>query len=323
LPKEVVFMLGGNEPRSGGVTVNILLIGAGSLGLLFAGRLASVSANVAVLAHRSAQAELLHKEGVTVEDEFGSHPSVLTPEGLIGPPDWILLMVKQKDITAALMQSLRDKSGEHTQVLCFQNGIGHVERLSTAVPLSRIWLAVTTEAAKKQSDTRVLHTGRGLTSIGPAQPEPEKAAQESQKKLVAALRHAGFACNLSNNMDRIIWNKLLINSVINPLTALLRVCNGQLLSTSYALALMRSLYAEGVTVAEALGIQVADDLWDQLLDVCAKTADNRSSMLQDVEAGRQTEVDWINGSLVQLAAQRGMALPVQQALYQMIKALES
>jgi 2-dehydropantoate 2-reductase len=324
--------------------LNILLIGAGSLGLLFAGRLAAVSREIHIVAHASEEAELLQRNGIMVEEGANSLPVFLSSSSNYHPDvpqhghhaskcldlDWIFMMVKQKDITGPFIRYVQQKMGEHTKLLCFQNGIGHVERLSREIRLERIYLAITTEAAKKIASGCVQHTGRGMTWIGPAMDEARmktvwnegKKARMDEKKLVNLLNDAGFETSLSNQIINIVWNKLLINSVINPLTSILKIPNGHLTSSPFLLQLMSSLHKEGLAAAKASGIQVSEDLWDQLIAVCDKTAANFSSMLQDVLAGRTTEIDWINGSLIQLAAQKGLSLPTHKAVFQMVKAME-
>lgn len=239
-----------------------------------------------------------------------------------GSMHWIVLAVKQSAITRDFAEAIRRRMGADSWVVCLQNGIGHVETLTEYIPAERIMLAVTTEGASKRSETEAAHTGRGTTWIGGASSSDNEEAAAAQKKWVALLNVAGFQAFLSKNMTSRVWQKLLVNAVINPLTAILQVTNGELPGLPQAQQLMRALFDEGTALAAALRIELDPDLWEQLLDVCRRTAANRSSMLQDVLAGRPTEIDAINGGLLKQAGAIGLAMPSNQAVYQLVKALE-
>jgi 2-dehydropantoate 2-reductase len=140
--------------------------------------------------------------------------------------------------------------------------------------------------------------------------------------LVEMLEKAGFHTVMSKNMDVRIWSKLTINAVINPLTAILRVKNGDLLLSPWVRSLMNDLYQETRMVATAKGILLPDELWDTMLSVCEATSLNHSSMLQDIEQSRRTEIDYINGSLVKMAKDLNLEIPTHQTVYHLVKALE-
>lgn len=313
--------------------MHIQVIGAGAIGMLVAGKLSlRGGVRTELVARTAAQREELERKGLTVYDGETEATAALevsafaegAPSEGAGEPDWLLLAVKQKDIDEPLMRFVRGRMGGKTKLLCWQNGVGHAERLSRHVPASRIYLAVTTEGARKLSHAEVRHTGVGTTHIGPyaAEEDGEAGARDDEKKLIDALRSAGFACTLSKHIHTQVWNKLLINAVINPLTAILAVPNGRLPALAGGSELMRALYDEAVAALAAGGHPVADDAWEQLLEVCRLTARNRSSMLRDIEEGRATEIDWITGSLLALADSHGVAVPTHRTVYHMIKAME-
>jgi 2-dehydropantoate 2-reductase len=319
-----------------GDLMKIRLIGSGSLGMLFAGRLGSLGTAVIELITRSKeQAQEIAARGVRVtspEHELVVWPEAAWEEGSLNgqAPDWIFLMVKQQQITDKLIRGLADQLADapHAKLVCFQNGIGHTDWIKRYIPEERIYIAITTEGAKRLELCTVEHTGTGTTWIGPAfetkQGSLEGTLSEEKEMipLIDLMNQAGFQTYASKSMGRIQWNKLLINAVINPLTAILRIPNGELLHNSHALGLMEVLYTEGCQIAAAKGVTVADDIWLQILTVCRKTARNHSSMLQDILAGRKTEIDRINGSLVAYADELGIDVPVQRSIYALIKATE-
>lgn len=324
--------------------MKLVCIGAGSVGLLLTAKLAASGTDIALVARSQRQAERLAASGLWLEDASGERnvPVSVLPSfehivrcaesvaeaALGGPPDWILLTVKQQHLTEPLLSFVGKLAGDRADVLCFQNGIGHTDKIAAVVGPERVHVAVTTEGAKRLAPERVAHTGNGTTWIGAAYPTEAMREAESRhdggklENLREALEKAGFSPLLSNQMKEIVWNKLLINSVINPLTALLRIPNGQLPATDDRRRLMRALLDEGLALARALNVRTSGDVWEQIIGVCAATAANSSSMLQDLSEGRSTEIDWINGAMLAAAAERNVPMPVNETIYRLVKSSE-
>ncbi|MBP1156292.1 2-dehydropantoate 2-reductase [Paenibacillus sp. PvR098] len=324
----------------------ITVIGAGALGMLFTVKLAEAVPDMELVVRRPSQKQLLMSAGVSLTEagswldrkEKAARTSTVYPKVVLmneerliqddslaereNTTHWIVLAVKQSAFTKDLAEAVRRRMGPHSWVVCLQNGIGHVEAISSIIPEERIVLAVTTEGALRRSETEAAHTGRGVTWIGGAGSTDDEVAAAAQKKWVELLEVAGFQAFLSKNITSRVWHKLLINAVINPLTAILQVTNGELPGLPQAQQLMRALFDEGTALAAALRIELDPDLWEQLLEVCRRTSANRSSMLQDVLAGRPTEIDAINGGLLKKAESVGLFMPAHQAVYQLMKALE-
>lgn len=306
-------------------------IGGGSIGMLLAGRLAAGRAQVNLVTRTAEQAAALRSEGITVTD-YESGVSVSSSIQAVdfgeyaeqdgAAPEWILLAVKQKDIDGRMLEAIRRKASPDTWVVCFQNGIGHMEKLRGTAAASHLLAAVTTEGARRKGLTEVWHTGRGYIRIGRAYPDGGGGLGGYPEDVLKIMREAGFDAESSNFIHREIWNKLIMNVVINPLTALLEVPNGGLLETGESLELMKRLYEEALGLAGELGIAVDEELWDKLLGVCRATARNRSSMLQDVEAGRQTELEWLTGSIIREGRRLGRELPAHETVYSLMKAKE-
>ncbi|MDF2721670.1 MAG: 2-dehydropantoate 2-reductase [Paenibacillus sp.] len=310
--------------------MNIVCIGGGSIGLLLTAKLAAAGQQVMLVTHSQLQADALNGGGLTLQELDGSaaHMPVTalsfeqaSMDSMLLRPDWILLAVKQKHVTEPLLAAVGRWLNGGGSLLCFQNGIGHVDKLAAYVPIDRLYVAVTTEGAKKLAADRVAHTGAGTTMIGPAGNHAAQA-DEWQKMMETQMNAAGFRTHLSNQMKGIVWNKLIINSVINPLTALLRIRNGELPLTEPRRQLMRGLLAEAREAAAGEGVPTRDDLWEQIVQVCANTAANSSSMLQDVAEGRKTEIAWINGAMIGLARLRGIPMPLHETICRLIEAAE-
>lgn len=315
--------------------MNIEIIGGGSIGMLLAGRLAaSALHHVKLVVRTSRQAEAISRQGITVQDGEGRNNAAAAvpcigfekyaagmPDG-IETPDWILLALKQRDILPPVIEAIGKRAVRGAFLCCLQNGIGHLDKLRPAVGEGRLFAAVTTVGAVKIADTEVRHTGRGIIRIGPDGKEPRRGTQAAAS-LADALDKAGLPALVSENIMKDIWDKLIINTAVNPLTAVLNIPNGELAARPECRRMMRRLYDEAERVAAAAGMGCQGDArWEKLLEVCRATAGNRSSMLQDLGAGRPTELEWLTGALLREAAGWGIPIPFHEALFHLVKAKE-
>ncbi|CAN7442905.1 2-dehydropantoate 2-reductase [Paenibacillus sp. LjRoot153] len=317
--------------------MHIMIIGAGSLGLLFAAKLAPVCSQLTVVTRSDGQARELAQYGIQIVRAESQEPELeksiifqsyseetsgnMVP--LARQADYIFLMVKQTALSSELINYIQSQMTHHTYLICFQNGVGHEVKLSQAIGWDKLLFAVTTEGAKRIGPTSVSHTGHGITYLGALEPYHVATPNNQHIFIVQMLELAGFRAELSKNMDVRIWSKLVINVVINPLTAILRVQNGELLRSTWTLSLMQDLYQEALRLAAAKGVELPVELWDTIMAVCEATKTNHSSMLQDIEASRRTEVDYLNGSLVNMGNEIGIELPANSLVYRIIKAIEN
>jgi 2-dehydropantoate 2-reductase len=250
---------------------------------------------------------------------------VSTEDGMLHEAGrWIVLAVKQIDAaapsTVACIQKLA--GGQNVPVICLQNGIGHMEKLRAACPGIDFIEGVTTEGALRLDERTVRLTGMGEVWLAGA--DAEERERDRQKMLLERLHKAGIKCLVSKNIKDQIYAKLLVNAVINPLTALFGVKNGDLPQDNTRYRLMRGLYEETLRVLRADSDYVpTGGEWERILDVCRLTAANTSSMLADVQAGRPTEIAGINGGIVRLARRFGIGAPMNEAAVAWITALEA
>lgn len=306
--------------------VDILWIGGGSLGLLYAAKCTLAGAGGhGLLVRTKDQVHRVMAQGLELMEQDRRFTAFLpcTDQAIeIEGCEWIALMVKQAHLAEEhFLEQVRLLSTRFPQAnwACFQNGIGHMEQLSKWIPAQRLHYAVSTEGAKRQGPATVEHTGTGTTIIGGYGTEE---TTQAQKKLMKTMDAAGFDVQASNQIKETVWKKLLINAVINPLTALWRVKNGELLVSDERLIAMRELFEESRLVAAHEGVDIPPSHWDQVLAVCRNTAHNSSSMLQDILHGRPTELEWINGSLLRLGAKHGLLLPMTETIVRRIREVE-
>ena len=209
--------------------------------------------------------------------------------------------------------------GEDTWVVSLQNGLGNLETLSAVVDPGRLLGGATAYGATLVSEGVSCHTGTGDTAIGAVEGTPPDGIE----LVIEAFRDAGIEVTVAPNLDCVLWSKLLVNATINPLTALTRLKNGELLTSPDTMRLVHAVGTECESVASAAGIKLSyDRLEDRVRYVCEVTARNRSSMLQDVLKGGRTEIDAINGSVLRKAREVGAQASLNEMLVGLVKATE-
>jgi 2-dehydropantoate 2-reductase len=283
---------------------------------LFAARLAAVGRPVQLLGTWQEGLEALRTHGVrlvgTDEAERG-YPVRATADlaDCAGAP-FALVMVKSWQTQRAARQLAGCLSADGLAVT-LQNGLGNREKLAEALGEQRVALGVTTSGATLVGPGRVRPGGEGTLSLG---------AHPRLGPLPDLLREAGFAVEIVREADDLLWSKLVVNAAINPLTALLRVPNGELPARPAARTLLGAAAQEAAAVAEALGRRLTyPDPVAAAESVARRTALNHSSMLQDVSRGALTEIDAICGAIVAAGEGCGIPTPVNRTLWLLITAL--
>ena len=302
--------------------MKIAVLGAGAMGSLFGGRLSAVK-NCRVLLYdiNKEHLDTIARQGLAIEAADASartfHPEVAASPADVRGSDVFIVFVKA-NATKEVAERFAPFAGPETLALTLQNGLGNAEVLSSRFGEARTAAGVTSEGATYLGPGRIRHAGRGFTYLAMSDGDNSKLAPLSE-----LLSAAGFENHLETEVDSLIWSKLIVNVGINALTALLGVPNGRLLDLEKARELMADLVAEASAVAAARGVRLtfADPL-KAVLEVARKTADNRSSMLQDVDRDRPTEIDMINGAVVREADQLGISVPVNRTLTRLVSALE-
>jgi len=220
--------------------------------------------------------------------------------------------------TRTAVASVLGRCHEQTLFLTLQNGIGHGPAIAALVGDARLLLGTTAQGATLLEPGRIRHGGNGTTHIGCL----ASAAVADARRVVDLFNRAGLQAFFSERIEDRIWQKLLINIGINAVTALTAIPNGRVASQANARALAERAVAEALAVAERLGIQVGERVLERVLAVAEATGTNRSSMLQDLERKRATEIDAINGAIVRYGEDLGVPTPVNWTLTQLIKVIE-
>lgn len=304
--------------------MRVVIVGPGALGCLLATALCRTSGDIWVLDHDSQRAALLQHSGLTLEHgDRLEHFSVqvATDARQIGPVALVLLCVKSPALGQTL-PSLLPLCTQNTLLLAWQNGIGHLPILMEAELPCPVALAVTSLGAHLVGPGRVRFGGDGATSLG-FLGEASPGARLALEGAAELFRRAGLEARVEGDILSQVWNKLLVNVGINALTAIYNCENGALLENGEALESMRSAVLEAASIAQAKGIAIAPEPVARTIAVCQATAGNISSMLQDVRSKRQTEIEAINGAVLEEAKRLGIPAPVNAELFNAVKSLEN
>jgi 2-dehydropantoate 2-reductase len=298
----------------------IVIVGPGAMGSLFAGLLSGPGREVWLLDRRMKRARAIDFHGVIIEqgnEKKTVKVRVTADAAEIGTADLVIIFVKAYDTEAAARRAER-LVGPATEVLSLQNGVGNVETLVGIFGPDQVLGGTTAQGANVVAAGHVRHGGRGETVIGQPGGGTERA-----DRIAEWFKAGGLETRVTADLPGLIWSKLTINAAINPLTALLGVRNGVLPELETAREIMAAAVLEVAAVCEKKGIQLLfPDPLEKALAVAKATAENISSMLQDVRAERRTEVDQINGAVAREALALGLTAPVNQTLARLIKALE-
>jgi len=297
------------------MNTQILIVGTGALANLFAVRFCSAQIPHIMLGNWPEGLNSLRKHGVRLVDQNGGVKAfpvkVISGDEDLPSVKLALVLVKswQTERAADQIKRCLDPDGF---AVTLQNGLGNREKLVEIIGENRVGLGVTTTGATLLGPGQVRLGGKGKISL-----ERHPKIQDFE----AIFSQAGFEIDTVENVDSLMWGKLVINSAINPLTAILRVANGELLDSNSSRTIMGALAKETAKIATSLGILLPfDDPVMSVEDVVRRTAKNRSSMLQDVTRGATTEIDAICGEVVRVGENSGIPTPVNRTLWLLVRA---
>jgi 2-dehydropantoate 2-reductase len=300
--------------------MKVAVLGPGALGCLLAVRLHEAGGQVFLVDYRRDRVERLRRQGIRFQDLDGRERWVMVPIGLaaeVGRCDLVIVAVKayQTETAARVLPTL---TGAEGVALTLQNGLGNLEHLAASLGPERLLAGMGLLGATRAIDDRIIYAGRGMIYLGP--PADSRVTAATVAGVVELFRGADLECQAREDIEAGLWEKLVINVGINPLTALLRVANGALLKLPQAWEVAVAAAREAQAVAAALGFKLSGQAESRVRQVCTDTAANRSSMLQDILAGRPTEIDALNAQVSSRGRTVGVPTPVNDLLTALVKA---
>jgi 2-dehydropantoate 2-reductase len=303
--------------------MKIAVIGAGAMGSVFGGLLAQAGNDVTLIDVWREAVDAINANGLAIEEPAGLRRRVavraVTTPTEAGPVELALVFVKCYHTEAAVRAAL-PILGPDSTVLTLQNGWGNAPRIAAIVGQERVLVGLTYHSASVLGPGTVLHGGKGMTFLG----ELDGATTTRLARIAETLRGAGFEVTTTTTILREIYAKLALNVCTLPTAALLRFYAPQLVQHDGTLELMRALLREVVAVAQAQSIALDEqERWDAITGLLGRLAPTaKGSMSQDVDRGRRTEIDVINGAVVDAGRRLGIATPYNDTMVWMVKALE-
>ncbi|UOE57047.1 2-dehydropantoate 2-reductase [Bacillus sp. CMF12] len=294
--------------------MRIAIIGGGAIGLLFAHYL-NENHEVRVYIRNNSQLLKLRINGLTFERKgICSNAPVKAChfKEWTGEEDLTIIAVKQYSIPEVVKDLLEMNTSQSGSFLFLQNGMGHL-KWAEMLEADNLYVGSVEHGALKSEPDTVLHTGIGVTKV---------AALKGNLELLSKISDSAscyFPFKFVGNHKEMLIEKLIVNCVINPLTAVLRVRNGELLANKYYYQLFLKLFDEVSTI---LDVPDKTGALTHVKSVCEETGMNRSSMLKDIEEGRETEIDAILGYILEEAEKKKMSAPYSESLYCQIKGRE-
>ena len=300
--------------------MKIVIMGAGAMGSLFGALLTYSGEDVWVVDISREHIETIRSVGLTFEEGgvlqnvgMNATTDVASP----GKADLVLLFVKTYHTEKAVSDALILEK-EDTVFLTLQNGLGNEETICRKVDPKKVMLGVTGHGATYLGPGHIRHAGKGKTFVG----EVDHRLTDRAERIAQVFTEAGIETEVSPDIHDLVWDKLLVNVGINALTALTGLKNGQLLDHPETLRLMEALVSEAAGVAREKGVRIEGNPVEKVKSVAQATWENRSSMGQDFDYRRRTEIDVINGAVVREAERLGIPVPFNRTVTDLIKVIE-
>ena len=303
--------------------MKIAVVGAGAMGSLFGALLAQAGNDVWLYDVWEDHVQTVNRHGLLIERDDQTRTvrlnATIDPDR-IDTADLTIIFVKSTQTRAAATTASR-LVGADGYVMTLQNGMGNADSIAETIAADRILAGTTSHGATMLGPGRIRHAGTGPTTIGSWAASDQ--GRQGAAQIADLFGRAGIATAVVDDVLSVIWNKLLINIGINAITALSGIKNGQILDLDITRRLSRMAIEEAMSVARTQEIRIKEDAVDIVFKVSEATAANRSSMGQDVDHKRQTEIMAINGFIVREARKLGIETPINFALTALIETLQA
>jgi 2-dehydropantoate 2-reductase len=299
--------------------MNVGILGAGALGCTYGGYLFEAGETVHLIDVWDEHVEAINRDGLTIttdDDERVVPVTATTDPGEVGAVDVLFVLVKATQTREALREAA-DLVDADTTVVTLQNGLRNVEVIAEQVPERQI----------VSGSTMV-----GATVVGPGAVRVHRIADtvvggseaNSIRTVVELLEAAPLPVSTVDDARAAIWSKQLVNVAVKPTAALTGLRNGALVASDDVLGVMEELLSETLAVASAAGIEIDEERpLERVVDACERTSEKRSSMLVDIDAGRPTEIDHINGTVAEYGSRFGVATPYNELVTALVHGKEA
>ncbi|TBL70298.1 ketopantoate reductase family protein [Paenibacillus thalictri] len=301
----------------------IAIIGAGAMGGMLAAKLSAAGKKVVLVDVSASLVEQIQGQGLVVDTKnIGTETyriEAATEPGGLGQAEAVFFFVKAQH-TASAAELAKPLVGPDTTVVSLQNGWGNADVLAEVFPSEQIVVGVTYHSATVVGLGHVAHTGFGATYVGPY---IDGASLQKAEEIGGWLGASDMDVTVTPQVKTEIWKKLILNAVTLPTSALTGLCAGAQGEEGDLLELLDAITAESVAVARAQGYDITlEERVDRIHTILNNAGKGKSSMLQDAEARRKTEIEVINGAVVKAAKKAGVPVPLNTAMVALIHGME-
>lgn len=300
--------------------MNIVIMGAGAIGSLF-GALLSKKNNV-MLIGRTSHVKAIRKNGLNIEDKTQLNvkiPAEDSVDKVTFSPNLLILTVKSFDTRSAINQAMQIID-DTTIILNLQNGLDNIGMIEKVVDSKQIIAGVTTHGAFFSRPGVIRHTGKGRTTLG----ELNGKKTGRIKHIADLFNEVGVETIVSEDIIKEMWVKAIVNSSINPLTTFFQCKNGYLLENPILEKIVEKVCKESTSIAKASGINLLNQHTIQKTkEVIRITSENHSSMLQSFKKGKKTEIDSINGKIVDIGKKNGVDSAMNEILVYLVTSISN
>ena len=306
------------------VPTSVAVIGAGAVGSYYGAKLARTGIDVTLVARRD-HAAAIERDGLRVieaGDEWRVELRASTDSNAAARADVVLVTVKTPDTTAAA-SALAGQLSPHARIVSLQNGVDNAERIAALLP-NPVFAAVVYVGVQLDGPGRVRHTGRGDLVLGvPRTLASRGNSGEDLRGIAAMFEASGIACPIDPEIEAALWTKLTLNCAFNAISALGASPYGRMAASAWVRSIMEAVVRETVSVARAANISIdADVLVAATWRLADSMPDQYSSTAQDIQRGKATEIDALNGFVAQKGAALGVDTPVNRTLHALVKLRE-
>jgi 2-dehydropantoate 2-reductase len=297
---------------------NVAIIGAGAMGAVYASKFFETPGFSTVLVARGERYDRLKADGLVVNGKRYSIP-VVRPDEKVPPANLIIVGLKNHHLPEAV-HDLKNIVGDETTIISVMNGLDSEEYLGSVYGMDKILYAIAVGIDALRDANSVTYTIPGKIYFGEADNSRPSARALRVKE---AFDRAGITAEIPTDMMRFLWWKFMINVGVNQASAVMRAPYGVFQNSPEAQALMNTLMEEVIVLAGRVGVNLTErDIEDWSAVLKTLSPKGKTSMLQDIEAGRKTEVECFSGKVVELGKIHGVPTPVNQAVLNIVHVLE-
>jgi 2-dehydropantoate 2-reductase len=300
--------------------MNIVVLGAGAIGSFFGGILSKK--NNVTLIGRKQHIQEINNHGLQISGKTSVNRKISAVEHvhqINQTPDVIILSVKSFDTLKAITQA-KEIISKKTMILSFQNGLNNIDQIKKVVPQEQIIAGITTHGVQFVKPGMIHHKGKGSTVIGELSGEKTKRILQ----IASMLNDVGIPVRVSNHIKEDIWKKAIVNASINPITAIFNCENGYLSKNPILITMIHKITEESTEIAKKNGFLFdTEEMIEQTMHVIEQTQHNISSMLQSIRQGKPTEINEINGAIVEKGRSQGCIVELNALLTKMIKKMQN